>query len=132
VARPRPIVVSHFDLDTLGGRHDGDPPGKDASNLGPFDCLRELVLPESGALILRVLWRHKEKNQPRSNSYHRAFGPIDVPRLLSIHNGQTGRDEWALEWNGIWHTLGHDEIRDPCEALAAIVKDEARTTRGGK
>ena len=123
----KPIVVAMEDVEILGGPIKGDPLGRMCNRLGSYDCLYDLILPESGAMILRVLWRWKE----RSSSRHH-FGVLDVPRLLPIHNSMTGQNEWALQWNGTWHSLGHNEITDPCEALAAIVGDEAALARGGK
>lgn len=110
-------LVSWPDLAALGGRQEGDPPGK--------ECLRDdgfsyaLVLPESGSLVLRVLWRHLGGDE---------LGAMDVPTFSLIPDVYPG---WMLTLRGQGRFHHHDDILDPCEALAAIVKEEARITRGG-
>ena len=132
-------LIPWADLEALGGRQEGDPlycsecdlcpcreyPGSAPDGGG--DCGRDYaaephcpaLLPESGALALRVLWRHRRT---------RALGAIDVPRMtmLAVNYG------WALVMGGAFEAFGHayNHISDPLEALAAIVHDEAEKARG--
>jgi hypothetical protein len=117
------ILIPYSDLVALGGRQEGDPPpmiecasvlvGKER------EPARSLVLPESGALACRVLWRHLGG---------RALWPFEVPRLLPIMDEQHG-DRWALEAGGAWLPFGHGDILDQVEALRAIIRDEAEKAR---
>jgi len=75
-----------------------------------------LVLPESGALMLRILWRHFGG---------RELGVMDVPMLLHAADFM-----WILRGPGKWlielPCAEANHITDPCEALAAIVAAEVK------
>ena len=127
------VLIPWEQVEKLGGRMDGDPaPWRycDITEVGCFDCAgaedcggdvsgmsSPLVLPESGALVKRVLWRHLRLASLRS---------MEVPDL-QYSDGTNARKSWYMEtaegMSSKW--LGHGHITDECEALAAIVADEA-------
>jgi hypothetical protein len=135
------ILIPFLDLEALGGKQDRDPwgcsPECNECPTGPAICdcnACPYLLPESGPLVLRALWRHKERDRdgvPLDRRY--PLGVLDVPRLMLAYNSMNKKNEWTLQFGGIVRdgSFSHDETCDPCEVLAAIVKDEAVRARGG-
>jgi len=137
------VLIPWAHAKALGARAEGDPPEKFPCGIGFLDgqfdeglgcrtcphgkpdadfdfmasCPRDLdaplVLPDSGAFVLRVLWRRLGG---------RGLGCMEVPRLL---RGPTGT-WWVYaypEGKG-YRLLPFSPITDPCKALAAIVAAE--------
>ena len=145
-----PILVSWPDLMALGGPAPGDPPGRDCdcencphwtaptSDVLEADCNRAaqeqnsewcpcpLVLPESGPLVLRVLWRHLVTKKQATSP----LGPMQVPEWKHWWVGSD--EEWAISHGWDHRVYGnHGDLIDPCEALAVVVREEAEKIRGG-
>ena len=113
-----PPLISWADIETLGGRQEGDPHAVSFVEDDP-DGKELYRLPDAGYLALRVLWRHLGGPELAS---------MEVPDLRKVAN------EWAI---GRWaregataYWLGHNDIDNREEALATIVADEARKVRG--
>jgi len=136
------ILIPFLDLEILGGKQDRDPwgcqPECNECPIGPTicDCNEcPYLLPESGPLVLRVLWRWKELDRfgvPLDRRF--PLGALDVPRLMLAYNSMNRKNQWTLQFGGIIHTgsIYHDEDCDPCEVLAAIVKKDADQARKEK
>jgi hypothetical protein len=131
------VFFSPVDLQALGGRIEGDPfevRACDVVEVGCRDCpastvcdgdfsgtLSPLVLPESGALVLRVLWRRMQFPQPSD--------PMYVPEFKQTKRYPEGSN-WCLKYHGETTPFWVEgSVLDPCEALAAVLHDEAEKAR---
>lgn len=117
------VPIPYSSIEALGGRQEGDPPGLEGITEVDGEVVDVYDLPQSGALVKRVLWRHLGG---------RALGRMEVPDLIRVtdewdedyDNG--GRCTWAIRVRaGTPIIVGYGHITDECEALAAIVEAEA-------
>jgi len=136
------VLIAWEQVLALGGQVEGDPregeldcgfcPFDDPSTLQERDacrgCLDEqqpfAVLPESGALVLRVLWRHLGGKELNS---------MQVPDFYRAAHADEDEESWWLEvpqWAPI--RVGRQDIENREEALAAIVAAEAGKVNDGE
>jgi len=99
-------TVKWAHIKALGGPQEGDPfPWPKSIKDASFD---QILLPESGPLVLRVLWRNLCPQHK--------IGSLVVPYLFRH------ADQWWLATpTHLPVKLGHGTVSDPCEALATIV-----------
>jgi len=134
------ILIPWKQIEKLGGPVEGDPPNFWRAPESHY-CAenKNATLPESGAFVLRMLWRHLAKNERQPYEGVWSLGVMDTPDLVK----RSLDGEWLLRHHNLVRdeheflpyrdadSLGHGHITDPCEALAAIVKVEAGKYLGG-